>query len=211
MRIKKLVLLLIVLSVLMSGCLNSGEDQEQEEEDSGDSGGSGGSSERTQRYEELQTPEETITAEETVTSDETETPVETETFDEIGTPEETETAEEMLTPAGTGGIEEEQTENATDEGEEAGTGQSSESEPGTYLVRLKDYLFIPSELEINTGDLVVWRNYEYVLFTLTSEEGLFEDQRLGYGNTFNYTFDETGSYNFSVSGYPNMQMTITVK
>jgi hypothetical protein len=25
------------------------------------------------------------------------------------------------------------------------------------------------------------------------------------------TFDETGSYNFSMDGYPNMHMTITVK
>ncbi|HIH75657.1 MAG TPA: cell surface lipoprotein, partial [Methanosarcina sp.] len=70
---------------------------------------------------------------------------------------------------------------------------------------------IPSELEINKGDLVVWRNFEDSVFTLTSEEGLFEDQRLGYGNTFNYTFNEPGSYNFNAQGYPNMQMTITVK
>lgn len=203
MEIKKFVLLFIVLSVLMSGCLDSGEDQEQEEDDSGYSGGSGGSS--GERFEEEQTPEETLTP------GEMETPVEMETFVETGTPQETETAEEMLTPGAAGGTEEEQTENLTEGEEDVVIEQSTEDEPGTYLVRLKDYLFIPSELEINTGDLVVWRNYEDTLFTLTSEEGLFEDQRLGYGNTFNYTFSETGSYNFSVGGYPNMQMTITVK
>jgi len=31
------------------------------------------------------------------------------------------------------------------------------------------------------------------------------------GNTFNYTFNETGRYNFNVDGYPNMRITITVK
>lgn len=180
MTIKKLVLLLIVISVLMSGCLNSGENQEQENKDSGSSGG-------TQRYEEAQTPEETVTS------------------------EETETAEETLTPVIAGGTEEAQTENVTEGGEEAGTEQPAETGPRTYLVRLRKYVFMPSELEINTGDLVVWRNYEDILFILTSEEGLFEDQRLGYGNTFDYTFNETGSYNFSVKGYPNMKMTITVK
>lgn len=182
MTIKKLVLLLIVISVLMSGCLNSGENQEQENKDSGSSGG-------TQRYEEAQTPEETVTSEET----------------------ETETAEETLTPVIAGGTEEAQTENVTEGGKEAGTEQPAETGPRTYLVRLRKYVFMPSELEINTGDLVVWRNYEDILFILTSEEGLFEDQRLGYGNTFDYTFNETGSYNFSVKGYPNMKMTITVK
>lgn len=180
MTIKELVLLLIVISVLMSGCLNSGENQEQENKDSGSSGG-------TQRYEEAQTPEETVTS------------------------EETETAEETLTPVIAGGTEEAQTENVTEGGEEAGTEQPAETGPRTYLVRLRKYVFMPSELEINTGDLVVWRNYEDILFILTSEEGLFEDQRLGYGNTFDYTFNETGSYNFSVKGYPNMKMTITVK
>lgn len=202
MAIKKLILLFIVLSVLISGCLDSGEEQEQEDDESGGSGGYGGSSGGTEGYEEEQTPEEAITSEEMGT------PVETETFEEIGTPGETETAEEMLTPGDTDAIEGEQTENLT---EEAGTVQPAETEPVTYLVRLQDYVFMPSELKVNTGDLVVWRNYEYKLFTLTSEEGLFEDQNLGYGNTFNYTFDETGNYNFSVSGYPNMQMTITVK
>jgi plastocyanin len=214
--IKKLILLLIVLAVLVFGYLNWGVDQEQEEdglEDSGSYGGSGGTSGGTQRYEEAQTPEETIT------SEEMETTVETETFEEIGTPDETqtaaeaeaETAEEMLTPGTAGGIEEEQTENMTEGGEEATTVQPAGTEPRTYLVRLRDYVFIPSELEVNIGDLVVWRNFDDSVFTLTSEEGLFEDQRLGYGNTFNYTFNESGSYSFSASGYPNMQMTITVK
>lgn len=204
MAIKKLILLLIVLAVLVSGCLNSGDNKEQEE---GDSGGSGG----TQKYIKTYTPEEITT------SGETETPTETETFKETKTPEETEIVKETekyketQTPSAAGEIEEEQTENMTVKGKEAQTGQYGETEPRTYLVRLREYVFIPSKLKINKGDMVVWRNFEDIIFTLTSEEGLFEDQRLGYGNTFNYTFNETGSYNFGASGYPNMQMTITVK
>lgn len=200
--VKKLILLLIILSVLMSGCLNSEEDREQEDDDSGESRGSGGSSGRTQRNEEAQTPEEIVT------SGEMETPAETITSEEIWTSGETEIAEEIMTPGSAEGIGEEQTENMT---EKAGAGHPAETEPETYLVRLRDYVFIPSELEANTGDLVVWRNFDDSLFTLTSEEGLFENQKLGYGNTFNYTFNETRRYNFSVKGYPNMRMTITVK
>ena len=211
--IKKLILLLVVLAVLVFGFLNWGGDQGQEEDglrDSGSSGGSGGSG-GTQIPEEVQTPEEAIT------SEEMETPLETEPFEDAGMPQETETAGEGVTPLETltpgmgDEIEEEQTENVTDE-EEAGTVQPVGTEPETYLVRLRNYLFIPSELEVNTGDIVVWRNFEESsVFTLSSEEGLFEDQRLGYGNTLNYTFSETGSYNFNVRGYSNMQMTITVK
>lgn len=213
--IKKLILLLVVLAVLVFGYLNWGGNQGQEEDglgDSGGSGGSGGTSGGTQIPDDVQTPEEAIT------SEEMETPVETETFEDAGTPQETETAgeggtpEETLTPGIEDGIEEEQTENVTGGEEEAVKVQSAGTEPETYLVRLRNYLFIPSELEVNTGDIVVWRNFEESgVFTLNSEEGLFEDQRLGYGNTLNYTFNETGSYNFNARGYPNMQMTITVK
>jgi len=210
--IKKLILLLVILGVLVFGYLNWwGGDQEQEET-LGDSGSSGGTSGGTQLPVDAETPEEAITPEEM------ETPEETETLEEEETPQETETAEEEETPDETltsgieDGSEEEQTENVTGEEEEAGTVQSAGTEPETYLVRLKNYLFIPSELEINTGDTVVWRNFdESSVFTLSSEEGLFEDQQLGYGNTLNYTFTENGSYSFSANGYPNMQMTITVK
>jgi len=210
--IKKLILLLIVLAVLVFGYLNWwGGDQEQEGAP-GDSGGSGGTPGGTQLPVEVQTPEEAIT------SEEMETPEETETLEEAETPQETETAEEEATPYETltpgieDGIEEEQNENVTGEEEEAGIVQSAETEPQTYLVRLKNYLFIPSELDVNVGDTVVWRNFdESSVFTLSSKEGLFEDEKLGYGNTLNYTFTENGSYSFSANGYPNMQMTITVK
>lgn len=215
--IKKLILLLVILGVLVFGYLNWwGGDQEQEEEALGNSGGSGGTSGGAQLPVDVETPEETITSEEMETSEETETPEETETLEEVETPQETETAQEeetpdeTLTPGLGDGSEEEQTENVTEE--EAGTVQSAGTEPETYLVRLKNYIFIPSELEINAGDTVVWRNFdESIVFTLSSEEGLFEDQQLGYGNTLNYTFIENGSYSFSAKEYPNMQMTITVK
>jgi len=56
------------------------------------------------------------------------------------------------------------------------------------------------------------RNYqESSVLVLISRGYLFEDQRLAYGDTLEHTFDELGSYNFSVKGYPKMQMTITVK
>ncbi|MDD3041911.1 MAG: hypothetical protein PHW56_03065 [Methanosarcinaceae archaeon] len=88
-----------------------------------------------------------------------------------------------------------------------------ESEPGTCLVRLEKHLMRPSELEIKTGDTVVWGNYQEPrrLFTLVSEENLFENRTLEYGRPFTYVFNETGMHNFSIIGQPGMKMTITVK
>ena len=41
--------------------------------------------------------------------------------------------------------------------------------------------------------------------------GRIGDAGSAHGNTLEYTFKEPGSYNFSVKGYPKMEMTITVK
>ncbi len=223
MGTNKIILLLIVLSVVISGCLSSG-DEENEEEDQ-EAGGSSGGSQRPRQMttppgtqKEMWTAEETETEDEMWTAEEMGTPAETVAQEELETQTETETQEELGTPQDTAipGAGEEaeagQTEEWTEEGGQAGDVQSGGAVPTSHPVRLKDYLMIPPRLEINTGETVIWRNYQEssVLF-LTSREYLFEDQRLVYGDTFEYTFTEPGSYNFSVKGYPKMQMTITVK
>ncbi|MCC4765334.1 cell surface lipoprotein [Methanosarcina sp. DH1] len=206
METKKIILLLIALSVIISGCLSSEDEKDNGKKDREASGSSGGS----QRQREVRTPvgtqEETWTPEKTETQEEMETPEETGTQVYLDTPEDAEISGMTNEP------EMEQTEAWTGERGQAGTIRPGETVPTSHLVRLKNYLMIPSSLKINIGDTVVWRNYqESSVLTLTSKERLFEDQRLVYGNTLEYTFNESGSYNFSVKGYPKMQTTITVK
>lgn len=218
METKKIILLLIALSVIISGCLSSEDEKDNGKKDREASGSSGGS----QRQREVRTPvgmqEETWTPEKTETEGEMWTPEETGTQEEMGTQEETGTQVYLDTPEDaeisgmTNEPEMEQTEAWAGERGQAGAIQPGETVPTSHLVRLKNYLMIPSSLKINIGDTVVWRNYqESSVLTLTSKERLFEDQRLVYGNTLKYTFNESGSYNFSVKGYPKMQTTITVK
>lgn len=216
MVIKEIILLLAVLSIIVSGCLSSEENNEQDEDSGDNSGGSGGSQD-TWTTQEMETTEG-----------------ETETAEEIWTPEETSDnavssePEESGTPSGENPVEQQEASDETSSGtptesewaqtepevNESGNAAVESDETGSspYLVRLKDYLLIPSTLEINTGDIVVWRNYEEsTVFVLTSKEGLFENQKIAYGRTFEYTFSEPGTYSFSVEGFPQMQMTITVK
>ncbi len=86
-------------------------------------------------------------------------------------------------------------------------------DPQTYTVRMEYYMVrIPSPFEINRGDTVVWRNVQDPkrLLTLVSEDGLWEDTNLVYGRTLVYTFNESGTYNFSVLGQPRMSGSILV-
>jgi plastocyanin len=88
-----------------------------------------------------------------------------------------------------------------------------ETEQETYMVRMEYYeMMKPSELPITKGDLVSWWNYKKQgSYTLVSEDGLFEDTELLYLRHLNYTFEETGTYRFSVEGLPHMNMTVTVE
>ena len=87
---------------------------------------------------------------------------------------------------------------------------------GVYIVRLRyppQYGFVPSKLEIKTGDIVSWwsdkrQKPDYVL---VSKEGLFPDKALDYSVPYNYTFSSPGSYLFTVKDTPEMNVTVTVK
>ncbi|AKB81005.1 Cell surface lipoprotein [Methanosarcina barkeri 3] len=233
METKKVILILIALSVIISGCLSSEDEEENGKEEREAGGSSGGSqrqrevrtpegmqeetwtSERTEAEEKMWTPKETEEMDETIAQEEFETPVETGTQVELDTPEETETSrmpdeyEMEKTEVRTG--ERERT-GAVQPGGTPPTSHFVRTPPTSHFVRLKNYLMIPSSLDINTGDTVIWKNYqESSVLTLTSREHLFEDRRLAYGSTLEYTFNEPGSYSFSVKGYPKMQATITVK
>ncbi len=219
----------MILSVIVSGCLSS-EDAESSSDD--DSGGYHSSQEvRTPvgmetsdelvgTQEEMETTGDTEVIEETETTEEMETTEETEISgtEEIKTSaqtdslEQTETAGETLDSEVQEGYEEEQTRPEVGGEKIYGGAQSRGAAQKSHLVRIKNYLLIPSTLEISPGDLVVWRNYqEPSVFTLTSKEGLFEDKKLVYGDTLEYVFTEPGTYSFNVKGYPQMKMTITVK
>lgn len=187
---KKIILLFIILSIVVSGCLSS-ENKKEEHKSGGSSGGA-------QRPREVKTP--------VGMRGEMGTPAETETQKEMGTPK------EAVTSGTPGEPEMEQTGVGTKKERQTGAVQPEGTAATSHSVRLKDYLMIPPRLKINTGDTVVWKNYqESSMLTLTSKEHLFQDKRLAYGNTLEYTFDKPGTYNFSVKGYPKMQMTITVK
>jgi plastocyanin len=188
---KTIILLLIVLSIIISGCLNSEDRKDQEQVSGGSSGG-------TQK-QEVRTPEKTGIKEERGT------PAEMETQAELGMPKDMATLR-MREESGVG-----QTKTGIEE-EKVGTVQPTGTAPASHLVRLKNDVLVPSRLRVNTGDTVVWRNYQASsAFILTGSKHLFEDERLAYGNILEYTFKESGSYTFSVKGYPKMEMTITVK
>lgn len=83
-------------------------------------------------------------------------------------------------------------------------------DPQEYFINMRYNQFTPSTFEINRGDIVTWINYQDRLFILASEDELWDDFRIVPGRRFDYTFNESGTYNFSVTGLPRMSGSIVV-
>jgi plastocyanin len=95
----------------------------------------------------------------------------------------------------------------------AGQNTSLSSESGKeYVVRLEYYnVFRPSELDIKVGDTISWwSGKRQGNFVLVSEEKLFEDKELAYSVPYSYTFNEAGTYLFTVKDVPEMNFTARV-
>lgn len=96
--------------------------------------------------------------------------------------------------------------------------QSSVSEENGYasqthsIVLIKN-AFSPEITEVNQYDTVVWRNLNRPkrTFVLVSEDDLWEDFSLGYGKSFEYTFNEIGNFDFSIQGERDLTGTVMVR
>ena len=99
---------------------------------------------------------------------------------------------------------------------------------GDTQVRLLKFAFDPDPLRVEIGDEVSWINEDDILHTVTSgraqeqgvpgvsenknsrPDGLF-DQPLEFGDTFSFTFEETGTVDYFCNIHPGMTGTVVVE
>lgn len=119
------------------------------------------------------------------------------------------------------------TDDITDEGNESDDITSGDEEdesgdldvvdyegPKTYTIYMENFLVQPSNLTISQYDTVIWfnRNNPTRLFTVVSNEDLWENTTIGYRLSLKYTFNDTGTYSYYVVGWEErMKGTIIVK
>ncbi len=88
---------------------------------------------------------------------------------------------------------------------------------GMLEVNIADFMFDPQELTVQVGDTVTWTNNDDVPHTVTAgtvdmptpEE--FDSGQLQPGDTFSYTFDEAGTFDYFCTLHPDMTATIIVE
>ena len=78
----------------------------------------------------------------------------------------------------------------------------------TVEVAIQDFAY-GDPLEITVGTTVTWTNMDSAPHTATSS-GNFQSDRLDQGQSYSFTFEEAGTFEYFCEFHPNMVSTITV-
>ena len=77
-------------------------------------------------------------------------------------------------------------------------------------ITIQNSSFNPSMLTITAGTTVTWVNKASGTMDVTSDSGLFSSGNLTNGMSYNYTFNQTGSFPYHCAIHPSMTGTIVV-
>ena len=78
-------------------------------------------------------------------------------------------------------------------------------------VSIKDFKFVPADVNIKVGDTVVWTNEDSVAHTVESSDGTLKSDELSQGDNYKHTFTQAGAYNYKCGIHPSMKGSVTVQ
>jgi plastocyanin len=83
-------------------------------------------------------------------------------------------------------------------------------------LEIKLFTFKPAMLEVKPGTTLVWTNQDAIDHSVTagtpgSHSGAFDSDFFEQGQTYTFTFNEPGTYNYFCKRHESMVGTITVK
>lgn len=80
---------------------------------------------------------------------------------------------------------------------------------GAQSISIKGFAFSPAKLTINKGDTITWTNEDTAVHNVVG--GILRSTDLAKGQSFSYTFTETGTYDYICTYHPSMKGNIIVK
>ena len=87
----------------------------------------------------------------------------------------------------------------------------SKTPTSTNEVELSNFSFKPEDITITAGTTVTWSNKDAATHTVTSDDEFFDSGNLSKGDTFQYTFNQTGTFDYHCTLHPNMKGKVIVK
>jgi len=93
------------------------------------------------------------------------------------------------------------------------TSSSNSTPVATSTVTIKDMNFTPQNINVSSGTVVTWKNEDTVEHQIISDGDLADLMSgiLAPNDTFAFTFDKSGTFNYHCNIHPNMKGQVTVK
>ena len=96
----------------------------------------------------------------------------------------------------------------------SGCGNASVEQPSAApangnTVIIQDFKFQPAEITIKKGETITWTNNDSAKHTATCDT--FDSGLLAKGESFSYTFNETGTFDYICTPHPYMKGKVQVE
>lgn len=89
---------------------------------------------------------------------------------------------------------------------------STQQSASTNKVDIMNMMFSPSQITVAKGTTVTWTNNDSIAHTVTADSGSGPNSSdIAPGQTYSYTFNDTGSFQYHCSIHPSMQGTVVVQ
>ncbi len=88
---------------------------------------------------------------------------------------------------------------------------AAEAKPGATAITIDNFSYAPMQLEIAPGTQVIWINKDDVPHTVVSVDHKFKSRALDTDESFSFTFQDPGTYEYFCSVHPKMTGKIVVK
>ena len=79
-----------------------------------------------------------------------------------------------------------------------------------HTVVIRDFAFVPAEIQIKAGDSITWINEDSARHSATDLNGAFDTGLLGKGQEATFVFGGAGRFDYRCGPHANMRGTITV-
>jgi len=79
----------------------------------------------------------------------------------------------------------------------------------TYNINVQNFSFTPATLTIKKGSVVTWINNDSVPHTINST--IFDSDKLSKNQSFSYTFNNAGTFDYYCGLHPSMKGAIIVE
>lgn len=81
---------------------------------------------------------------------------------------------------------------------------------GITHLTMQNYAFQPANLQVKVGTTITWTNQDNAPHSVTFKNGMKDSGLLSQGQSFSYTFNTPGTYQYYCTVHPYMVATVTV-